>query len=470
MTHTERPGLPGRLLPLLLTALLPVLLSPQVRAEEAPDVQLETPRVHSLTLNEIIRIGVEASPKLWAQRYVIEAAEAQWKQAKAGLYPRMEYLQLFGPVNQARGNQFYSPDDRTDLLNGLGPFTRLELIVNQPLYTFGKIRSHKDAARQGMKAKEASLDRFRLELVKTLKELYYSLLLNEDLHRIVSDTEEQFSKAVERAEEFLMDDTGTLTQQDLLKLRYGLSRSREQLVEIRKGRKLVHAALKRLLYLPKGEDFAVTERHLKPVKIDLKDLATYQETATRLRPEFKELDRGILARKAELRAAQREYFPDLFASGIFRYAVAPNRDEQENPFVVEDFNYLNGGVFLGCRLALDFGIPQRIAEKRAEVFTLLQEQRDAISGMLLEVEKAYQEVVEKQERLKHARKSRKNGRALAALSGASFHLGLGEARDTFEAFGIYTEAAAKYYLAVKDFNVAVAELARTTGKNFLDDR
>ena len=421
-------------------------------------------------MDEIIRLGVEASPRLWAQRYVIQAAEAQWRQARAGLYPRLEYLQIFGPVNRARGNQFFSPDDRQDLLSGLGPFTRLELTVNQPLTTFGRIRAHMEAAEQGMEARKAAMDRFRLELVSTLKELYYTALLNEELYRIVSDTEENFAKAVERAEEFLADDTGTLTQQDLLKLRYGLARTRGQLLELRKGRKLVHAALKRLLYLPEGEDFAPAETSLRPVKVDLEDLGHYQEAATRLRPEFQELDRGILARKAELRAARREYFPALFVTGMFRYAVAPNRDEQRNPFVVDDFNYLDGGLFLGCRLALDFGIPQRIAEKRAEVFTLLQEQRDAVSGMMLEVERAYREVVEKQESLAFARESRRSGRALAALSGASFHLGLGEARDTFEAYGIYTESAAMYFLAVKEFNVAVAELARATGSDFLEER
>jgi len=468
LPHTNRNARAFRSA-LCAVAILLLSASPSWAADEEA-ARPRGPQVRVLTLDEILRLAVEASPKLWAQRYVIDQAEAQLKQARAGLYPRMEYLQILGLVPQARGNVFYSPDERTDLLNGLGPFTRLELMVNQPLYTFGRLSSYIDAAAEGMEAKKASLERFRLELIKTLKDLYYTLLLNEDLFRIVSDTEEQFSKAVEKAEEFLQDDTGNLTQQDLLKLRYGLFRSREQLVEIRKGRKLVHAAIKRLLYLPEGEDFEVAETHIRPVKIELQDLKHYQESASRFRPEFRELERGILARKAELRAEQRKYFPDLFVSGIFRYAVAPNRDEQENPFVVEDFNYLNGGLYLGCRLALDFGLPQRVAEKRAELFTLLQDQRDAISGMLLEVERAYEEVVEKQERLDFARTSRKSGRALAALSGASFHLGLGEARDTFDALGIYAESAAKYYLAVKDFNVSVAELARVTGQTSLESR
>ena len=91
------------------------------------------------------------------------------------------------------------------------------------------------------------------------------------------------------------------------------------------------------------------------------------------------------------------------------------------------------------------------------------QQREAITGMLLEVEKAYRDVVEKQESLKFARRARKNGRALSALSAANFYIGLGEAKEVFEAFQMYTEGAAEYYLAVKEFNMAVAELARVTG-------
>ena len=78
--------------------------------------------------------------------------------------------------------------------------------------------------------------------------------------------------------------------------------------------------------------------------------------------------------------------------------------------------------------------------------------------------KAYQEVLEKKKALGFARKARKNGRALSTLSAASFHLGLGEAKEVFEAFQIYTESAARYYLAIKDYNLAVAELNRVAGQ------
>ena len=100
----------------------------------------ETPpqKIHQLSLADIIKIGLEVSPKLWEQRSVIDQAEAQLGQAKAGRLPRMDYLQIAGLIPEAKGNATYSPSNRSDLLTGLGPFTRLEIKINQPLYTFGK--------------------------------------------------------------------------------------------------------------------------------------------------------------------------------------------------------------------------------------------------------------------------------------------------------------------------------------------
>ncbi len=448
---------------LFLSLLLPL------PAAALPAQQEALPKkIRQLSLQDIIEIGLEVSPKLWEQRSVIDQAEAQLGQAKAGRLPRMDYLQIAGLVPEAKGNATFSPSTRSDLLKGLGPFTRIEVKINQPLYTFGKLRAHIDAAEKGLEAKQASLERFKGELIKTLKELYYMNLLHEDLYRLVSNTEKELGKAVEKAEEFLEEDEGKLTQQDILKLRYGYNRAAGKRLEIQKGKQLVHSALRSLLYLGENEDFRLKEKRLKPVKVTLDPLEHYKKIASSRRPEWRQLEAGIEAKEAELLAEKKQYYPDIFALGILLYGTAPNRDKQENPFVLEEFNYFWGGAYLGWRMALDFGIPKKIAEKKAQVLALRYQQTEANTGMLLEVEKAYREVVQKQESLKFARKARKNGRALSALSAANFYMGLGEAKDVFEAFKMYTEGAADYYMSIKDFNMAVAELARVTGMPFIE--
>jgi outer membrane protein TolC len=336
------------------------------------------------------------------------------------------------------------------------------------LYTFGKLKAHIEAAEKGLEAKEASLAGFEGRVITTLKELYYLILLNEDLYRLVSKTEEELGKAVEKAEELMEEDEGKLTQHDILKLRYGYNRSGGKRLEIEKAKRLVHSALRSLLYFKAGEDFVLKEKRLKPVTVTLDGLDIYKKLAAKRRPEWKQLDAGIEAKQAELLAEKKQYYPDIFAFGLLEYATAPNRDKQENPFVLEEFNFFWGGAYLGWRMALDFGMPKKVAEKKAELLALKHQRREATTGMLLEVERAYQEVVEKQESLKFARKARKNGRALSALSAANFYIGLGEAKEVFEAFQMYTEGAAEYYMAIKDFNMAVAELARVTGTRFVE--
>jgi outer membrane protein TolC len=451
------------IVPLIVLLLIPLRALATQGGEEA-----QTQRIHKLSLEDILAIGLEVSPKLWEQRSVIDEAEAQLGEAKAGRLPRMNYLQIAGLIPEAKGTATYSPSTRSDLLAGLGPFTRLEIRINQPLYTFGKLKAHIEAAEKGLEAKEASLARFKGDLITTLKELYYMILLNEDLHRLVESTEKEMGKAVDKAEEILEEDEGELTQHDILKLRYGYNRAAGKRLEIEKGQRLVHSALRSLLYFEPGEDFQLTEKRLKPVKVALEGLETYQKIAANRRPEWKQLKAGIAAKEAELLAERKQYYPDIFVFGLLEYATAPNRDRQENPFVLEEFNFFWGGAYLGWRMALDFGMPKKVAQKKAQLHALQHQMREATTGMLLEVERAYQEVVEKQESLKFARKARKNGRALSALSAANFYMGLGEAKEVFEAFQMYTEGAAEYYMAIKDFNMAVAELARVTGTHYLE--
>ena len=68
---------------------------------------------------------------------------------------------------------------------------------------------------------------------------------------------------------------------------------------------------------------------------------------------------------------QRPYLPQLFLTGGVRYAVAPNRTDQHNPFVKDEFNYFNGGVFLGLRQSLEWGLLKaEAARARADLYQL----------------------------------------------------------------------------------------------------
>jgi outer membrane protein len=197
----------------------------------------------------------------------------------------------------------------------------------------------------------------------------------------------------------------------------------------------------------------------------LQPLETYLEQVKKNRPELVRVDAGVAARQARLQAARSAYYPALFLAGGLRYAVAPNREDQDNPFLRDDFNFFNGGMALGLRWRLDFWMTRaKVAEHVAELSKVEGQKETAASGIGLDVRRRYLEVQETQQKLEAAQTARRAARALMVSNLANFNLGIGEAKDIFESLGLYTRMASDYYMTVRDFNIAAAKLTQATGQ------
>ncbi|MDH7499359.1 MAG: TolC family protein, partial [candidate division NC10 bacterium] len=99
----------------------------------------------TLNLDQAIQKALEFSPEIRETRYDVEVFQSKKQQADAALWPQIELLGIAGPSNRARGDQIYSPDQQTDLrIDGI--FGRADISLIQPLYTFGKISSLREAA------------------------------------------------------------------------------------------------------------------------------------------------------------------------------------------------------------------------------------------------------------------------------------------------------------------------------------
>src|SRR5690606_24902619 len=107
----------------------------------------------------------------------LSAAQARLAEAKAGKFGRASYTQIVGLVNEARGDPTFSPNSQTDFFDGLGPFTRLDLDIRIPIYTFGKLSAALEAAENGVRSQRARGDAARADVVVETKRLYYGLLL-----------------------------------------------------------------------------------------------------------------------------------------------------------------------------------------------------------------------------------------------------------------------------------------------------
>src|SRR5215212_9163783 len=104
-----------------------------------------------LTLEQCLERALTSSPDVNEAQTEIRIAESQLAQAKAGRLPQATFTSINGIINGAHGNAVTGRTDNSDI----GPFTRGELEVVQPLYTFGRLASEIRAAGHGVDAKRA---------------------------------------------------------------------------------------------------------------------------------------------------------------------------------------------------------------------------------------------------------------------------------------------------------------------------
>ena len=106
------------------------------------------------------------------------------------------------------------------------------------------------------------------------------------------------------------------------------------------------------------------------------------------------------AKRSLRNAAQSAYYPEIFVGGGVRYAVAPHRTDQHSPFVVDNFNYFNGGVFLGLRQSFEWAMLRgELDQARAEYRELVEKERGASQGVRVDVKRGLLPIHDRRERI-----------------------------------------------------------------------
>jgi outer membrane protein TolC len=414
-----------------------------------------------LTLEQCLERALTYSPDVNEAQTDIRIAESQLAQAKAGRLPQANFTSINGIVNGATGNAVTGRTDNSDL----GPFTRGELEIVQPLYTFGRLSSEILAASRGVDAKRAATQSTREATIAAVKELYYNLVLGRQLKELLDEVRENFTKALDTAEKRLETGEGTITQQDILKLRIGLASVTREVYTLDRAITVTRSALLRQVGMPSTDDTDIADTRLEPVTVQLQPLGSYLEQAGIHRADIAQLEAGLAARQARVEAARGAYYPSFFIAGGVRYARAPNRENQESPFAKDDFNYFHGGAALGLRWQLDVWMTHaKVAERLAELSKVEVQKQNATSGIALDIQRRYLEVQETQQKMDEAQNARKAVRALLATTLANFELGVGEGKEVFESLGLYAHIVSEYHTSVRDYNIAAAKLTQATGQ------
>jgi outer membrane protein TolC len=426
----------------------------------------KTPTRMTLGLNDCIRMALKSAPELGESQADIELTTSKLDEAKSNRYPQIEVLSLFGPTRQAQ-RQDITPVINTESkfkVRDMTWFTSADATIIQPLYTFGKITENMKAATHGIEVDRSRKEQKANEVALKVREYYYGLLLAREMKELVTEVRENLDKARTTAQKLLDQGSESVDQSDLFKLDAFSGEVAKYLEEAQKGERLALAALKARLSLPADTQFDITSERLLMEEDAVPAYEGLLETARMRRPEFRQIAEGLKARAALLEAAKANYYPDIFMAGLLSWAYAENRDAIDNPYITDRFRHLNGGIALGVRWKLDFGITgSRVAGERAQYNRLLSTREYAEINIPLQIRKFHLELKEAEESVAATRSAYTNAKKWAVTALANFDFGVGPAKEIFEALQAYARMRAEYFQSIYNYNMAKANLKYATG-------
>lgn len=354
-------------------------------------------------------------------------------------------------------------DDVFDIDEGLSLWGGLTFSIIKPLATFGRLESYQNAAQHNILIKrqdvELQRDSIRLDVVRA----YYGYLTAKDSRLLLEDTRKRLESALELVREWLDEDAGTVSQSDRYALESGLGLIDSFLSEASALETIAMAGLKVLTGI-KSDTIELEERRLNLVALPDRDLEEWTQLALDNRPEFKQVEAGLAARRALVEASRSESKPIVFAGVAGTFAYAPGREALDNPHVFDAFNHAAVSPLLGMRWQWEQGAqPARVAQAQAELDALIQKASFARNGIPFQVQEQYVMMHSKFKSAQAMRKSAKAARRWMIAAYADFEAGLEEASKILTAMQVYVLAYAEYLKVVNDYNNHVSKLQSVSG-------
>jgi outer membrane protein len=441
-------------------------------------------------LDELLDLARKGNPGLAAGEKATAGIEAQLLEAKRSYYPTGELNSLLAQspriqcyTNEKDKDGHYIPDttggyncpntgapigtSSEGFLRAITPagvFTRTELKLIQPIYTFGKLSAGVAAAESGVKASQERQVGIMADLELNIRKAYWGAKLARELLSTLNEGSKYLEQAEKKVEDELADGSGDVTVTDRLRLRTTRSEIDARILEAKRGADLARSGLRALIGPGAPTDLDVDDEPLDPLSIPGRTADQYAEAALRSRPEVKALQNMVAAKRSLADLESRKQYPDLFLVGTAAYAYASSVDTPVNAYYTDPFHSFSAGLAAGFRMPLDLFVKNaRAAKLRAEADEAEQKRSEALNGIAFEIEKANAELKEAEERIKVVRKGEKAGRQWIAAVAQNLAVGLAETKDFSDALMAFFQARVRYAQSVYDYNIAAATLTRATG-------
>lgn len=404
-----------------------------------------------------------------AQRKLeIETAEQEVTEIFGTFYsPRFTLESYTGVVPDAKGD-ITDTTDTNDEYNDLGPFLRVDLKVIQPLYSFGKYASAKQAGASNLVMRRAMLQDEENDITLETAKTFLGVVAGRDGLEVGKELQERYRSLLTELEKRVGTADSEFDDSDLLEARSLQYEIDKQVAGVASDTAQAELYLKGLLNLERDAAIAVHKVE-EPVFADNGQLvAQLQKHFREQSHRLKGVDAGMDALRQKAELERKKQYPDLFLALGAGYGTAPGRDKQDNAFVKDDYNYERLGGMLGLKWEMNYHVDSAKREKASIEYRQLAEKR----RLLLQVtdgniEKLCGEAARQQQLWHAADDSYKAARNWLRLEKENLDIGAGDMRGLIRAHQRYFQLKGEVISTRHRYLVTLAELANAAGSTNL---
>ena len=427
----------------------------------------------TLDLNQAIERALKSDPRIEERQHFVAAARGLLEEVEGNGGWFVESNTFLALAPQVEGSIFKNGactaaqcdlrDDRYQA-QGLSPWFKLELALIKPLYTFGKLENYSDAAAANIQIKRGDVQLQRNATVLDVKRAYYGYLAARDGRLLLEDVGKRVQKAIDLVQGWLDEGEGDVNQSDLYALQAGYALVAKYRAQADALEKVALGGLKVLTGMSLNDALDLADKRIQPVELPELKLEAWQQQAMQQRPEMRQLEAGLNARRSLLEANKSNSKPDLYAGIAGGLSYTPGRDRLENPYIYDPLNEAALTPLIGMRWNWSPGvIGGKVSAAEAELNALIARSSFARMGIPYQVAEQYYQVQGYYEAVQPLEEASRSSRRWMVSSYTDFEAGLEEAEKIITAMQAYVLAMTDYLQTTYEYNMHVARLEDVAG-------
>ena len=421
------------------------------KKKQTPAVQIEqtqelTNEKHSVfTLNDCIEIAIKNNPSIRAYIYDEEVYKSKIGQAWANYFPSISAgLDVSRLRNSYSQGSMYG-NTTMNYTMGYVPSVSADMLI----FDFGKTKASADYAKRTYESKKEDTKENINSIIYNIKATYYNILFAQAQVKVYEDTVSDYQLQLDQAWGFYR--LGKKAKIDVVTAEYNLGNAKLNLVKAKDVLEVAQIQLSKIMGIPEYTNYELSdELSLKDYNLSVEDAI---KKAMEVRPELISAEKLVKAAKMNLRAARREYTPDLNIYGGFDNGIG-------NQFNMTSAQVGAGLSYSGLNIAK---VKKQIDGAKAQYKKAQAEYQNTKDTVYFNVKKNYINLQTEKESVAIAKLALDQAKEQYRQATGRYKAGVGDAIELKDGENTYLNARLDFYNAVLDYNVAASSLEREIG-------